>query len=82
MKGAADASLERYELATYEAYQAAKFNALAQTGKLKALSTYMPKKGSTKKSQAMQAVAFFHRMQAAGIAVKITRTPRAVSPQQ
>jgi hypothetical protein len=75
MEGASEASFERYELATFAAYQAARMSAAAQAGKLGSLSKWMPKKPDKGRSGAAKAVAFFHRMKAAGLGVKIERVP-------
>lgn len=72
MAGAALRQERDYDLAIAQAYHMAKFNALQKAGKLKGLSHYIGKKAS-KKSQAADALAFFHRMKASGAPVEITR---------
>lgn len=76
MEGAALKSEREYDLAIAQVWHAARFNALAQVGKLKSLSNYIGKKASGKKSTLASAIAFFHNMKAAGFPVEITRTPR------
>lgn len=83
MQGAQLKFEREYDLSIAHAWHAAKFNALAQVGKLKSLSNYTGKRASGKKSTAAQAVAFFHAMKAAGLPVTITRVERKppVSPR-
>lgn len=83
MDAAALSTEREYDLSIAHAWHAAKFNALAQAGKLRALSNYISKKSMGKKSAAAEAVAFFHAMKAAGLPVTITRVERKppVSPR-
>ena len=76
MEGSALQQEREYDLSIAQAWHAARFNALAQSGKLKGLSTYIGKKASAKKSPLASAISFFHSMKSAGFPVTITRTPR------
>lgn len=70
-----------YDLAIAQAHHAARFNALAQVGKLKGLSNYIGKRASGKKSALASAISFFHSMKAAGFPVTITRVERGSQKQ-
>lgn len=76
MEGAALRIEREYDLALAQAWHGAKFNGLAQAGKLRRLSQYVGRK-SSKPSPASSALAFFHRMKAAGFPVEIRRTERS-----
>lgn len=69
--------LEReYDLDISHAWHSAKYNALAQVGKLKGLKSYLGKVASGVRSTASDALAFFHSLRARGIPVKIERVER------
>jgi hypothetical protein len=69
--------LEReYDLDISHAWHSAKFNGLAQVGKLRGLKSYLGKAASGVRSTAASALAFFHKMKAAGLPVTITRSVR------
>jgi hypothetical protein len=72
MEGSALRQEREYDLAIAQAYHGAKFGALAQAGKLKALSNYIGKKGSGK-SPLAAALNFMHNMKASGVPVEISR---------
>lgn len=74
MEGAALRQQRDYDAMIAQAWNGAKFNALAQVGKLKSLSTYTSE--TNKPSAHAGAVAFFHQMKAAGFPVTITRSVR------
>lgn len=76
MEGAALKSEREYDMAIAQAWNGARFNALAQVGKLKGLSTYLGKKASGKRNAAADAAAFFHAMKSAGLPITITRVER------
>lgn len=77
MQGATLKAEREYDLLISQAWHEAKFNALAQVGKLKGLKSYIGKKAvGGKRSKAADAVAFFHALKAAGVAVSITRSAR------
>lgn len=81
MEGAALRSAQEYELSIAQAWHAARFNALAQVGKLKGLKTYLAKSATTgKRSIAAEAVNFFQQMKAQGFPVTITRSARKPVP--
>lgn len=77
MDGAALKVEQEYDLSISQAWHGARFNALAQAGKLRGLSSYLGKRHAGKKSAAASAIAFFHAMKAAGVPVTISRVPRA-----
>lgn len=79
MQGAVLRQEREYDLVIAQGWHAARFNALAQTGKLRGLATYIGKRASGKRSQAADALAFFHSMKAKGFPVEITRVPREPS---
>lgn len=78
MEGAALRAEQQYDLLISQEWHGARFNALAQGGKLRSLSSYIGKKPG-KKAIAPGALAFFHKMKAAGLPVTITRVPRKTS---
>lgn len=79
MEGAQLKSEREYDLAIAGQWHGARFNALAQNGKLRSLSNYLTKRSAGKKSTLASAISFFHSMKAAGFPVEITRTPRETS---
>lgn len=76
MEGAQLKAEREYDMAIAHQWHGARFNALAQVGKLKPLSNYIAQRSTGKKAKHAQAVAFFHAMRAAGLPVEITRVPR------
>lgn len=77
MEGAALRQEREYDLSIAQQWHGAKFNALAQVGKLKSLSNYIGKRATGgKKSTLASAIAFFHSMKAAGFPVEISRVER------
>lgn len=69
--------LEReYDLSISHAWHSAKFNLLAQAGKLGGLAKYIQKKAASAKSIAASAVSFFHDLKARGFPVEIERVER------
>ena len=79
MEGAALKSEREYDMVIAAQWHGARFNALAQNGKLKSLSNYIGKRASGKTSQAAAAASFFHAMKSAGFPVEITRVEREPS---
>lgn len=77
MEGAALKAEREYDLAIAQVWHGARFNALAQVGKLRGLSNYIGKRATGKKSTLASAVSFFHSMRAAGFPVTITRVERS-----
>lgn len=85
MEGATLKFERGYDLAVAQVWHGARFNALAQVGKLRGLKSYLSKATSTAKSAAAQALGFFHALRARGIPIKIERVerkPRAEKPAE
>lgn len=76
MEGAQLKAEREYDMAIAQQWHGARFNALAQVGKLRNLSNYLTKRTAGKKSALASAISFFHSMKAAGFPVEITRVPR------
>lgn len=75
MEGARLKSEREYDMAIAQSWNGARFNALAQVGKLKGLANYVGK-ATAKKSSVAGATAFFHAMKSAGLPITITRVER------
>jgi hypothetical protein len=76
MEGAVLKSQREYDMAVAHAWHGAMFGALAQSGKLKGLSSYIGNRAGGKKSTAAAAVMFFQALKAAGLPVTITKVER------
>lgn len=78
MEGAALAAKQRLDLATFTAWHTAIFALNGYSGGLKnkSLSDFLSRdeKPKAQSVQHARAIAFFHRLQAEGVPVKITRT--------
>ena len=75
MEGAALAAKDRLDVAIYTAWHVAVFALNGYSGKLKgkSLADFLSDKPKEQSVQHAQAIAFFHRLQANGVDVKISR---------
>lgn len=75
MEGAALAAKDRLDVAVFTAWHTAVFGLNGYSGKLKgkSLADFMQDRPKVQSVQHAQAIAFFHRLQAKGVSVKISR---------
>jgi hypothetical protein len=75
------AAKRQYDLMVSQAWHTAVFGLNGYAGKLNSLPSYLGRSAEIgHRSRAADAIAFFHRMKAQGLPVKISRVPRKTKP--